>query len=70
MLYFLMHKDSKLALFKYENQAISNLIINENHKNRLPLVAISPNSIESSIINWIMHRGIPVTRQGIKSKVR
>lgn len=69
MIYFLMHEDDRLAVFKYENQSIESVVINDKLINRLPLLKISSKSVENRVADWIMSRGIPVTRQGIKSEL-
>lgn len=65
MIYFLMHEDTKLALFEYDNQTVTAVVINEKAENKLPLLGRSSKSVESKTSEWIMNRGIPVTRQGI-----
>lgn len=65
MIYFLMHENTKLALFEYENQNISAVVVNEKEKEKLPFLEMSSKKIEDKIAEWIMNRGIPVTRQRI-----
>lgn len=65
MVYFLMHENTKLALFDYKNQSIQGIVINTKTKDRLPFLSISSKNIEDRVANWIMNRGIPVTRQRI-----
>lgn len=67
MILFLMHEDIKLALFEYENNSITSVFINKNSVDRLPFLDNSSKSLEDKIARWIMARGIPATRQGIKS---
>lgn len=66
MVYFLMHENTKLALFEYKNQSIQGIVINPKTTDRLPFLNISSKNIEDRVANWIMNRGIPVTRQRIK----
>lgn len=67
MIYFLMHENEKLALFEYENQGITAVVINKNSTDRLPFLEISSKTVENKTAEWIMNRGIPVTRQNIQT---
>lgn len=69
MIYILMHEDKKLALFKYENQRVESVVINEKLKNKLPIMKLSSKNIEDKVADWLINRGIPITRQGIKSEL-
>lgn len=66
MIYFLMHENDRIALFDYENQSIQGCVINQKMKDRLPFLEISSKTMEDRLAEWIMNRGIPVTRQRIK----
>ncbi len=70
MVYFLMHEDTKIALFEYENQSIRAVVINKDARNKLPFLEMSSKSDEEKIVQWIMCRGIPVTRQRIQADLR
>ncbi len=70
MVYFLMHEDTKIALFEYENQSIRAVVINKDARNKLPFLEMSSKSDEEKIAQWIMCRGIPVTRQRIQADLR
>ena len=63
MSYFLMHKDAKVALFSLVNDRIFYMTINNEKRELLP-VGIHD---EQGLSQWIMGRGIPVTRDGIAS---
>ena len=66
MVYFLMHENAKLALFDYESRRIDAVVINNHAKNLLPFLKRSSKSLEYRLADWILNRGIPVTRQGIQ----
>ena len=44
MVYFLMHEDTKIALFEYENQSIRAVVINKDARNKLPFLEMSSKS--------------------------
>ncbi len=64
-----MHEEEKLAVFKYENHRIESVVLNDKQKDRLPMMKLSSKSMEDKVADWIMSRGIPVTRQGITSEL-
>lgn len=66
MIYFLMHENDKLALFEYENQSILGVVVNKKNVDKLPFLEMSSKSIEDKVAEWILNRGIPVTRQRLK----
>lgn len=65
-----MHENSKLAVFKCVNSSIISLEINNRLLHKLPLLELSSKPVRDRLINWIKNRGIPATRQGIKSELR
>ena len=67
MIYFLMHENDRIAVFEYENQNILALKINDNMSHKLPFLELSSKSLEDRLIAWILNRGVPVSRQGIKT---
>ena len=69
MVFFFMHEEEKLAVFKYENHRIESVVLNDKQKDRLPMMKLSSKSMEDKVADWIMSRGIPVTRQGITSEL-
>ena len=69
MLYFLMHENDKLALFNYEKPSINEIVINEKNIDKLPLAETDKASLKASLMDWLMHRGIPATRHGIREQL-
>ena len=67
MIYFLMHENDRIAVFEYENQNILALKINDKMSHKLPFLELSSKSLEDRLIAWILNRGVPVSRQGIKT---
>ncbi len=67
MIYFLMHENDRIAVFEYENQNILALKINDKMSHKLPFLELSSRSLENRLISWILNRGVPVSRQGIKT---
>lgn len=67
MIYFLMHENDRIAVFEYENQNILALKINDKMSHKLPFLELSSKSLEDHLIAWILNRGVPVSRQGIKT---
>lgn len=59
--YFLLHENFKVAIFTVKNNSVLNLKINDNNESQLPVGIFT----EKQLIEWINHRGIPVTRQGL-----
>lgn len=66
----IMHENIALAIFKYEDGELLDLVINEKHTNKLPYLDASNNTIEFKLKKWIRNRSIPITRQGIKSELK
>ena len=62
-----MHENDRLALFDYDNQSIHGVVINEKTIAKLPFLSVSSKTMEDRLAEWIMNRGIPVTRQRIKT---
>ena len=62
-----MHENDRIAVFEYENQNILALKINDKMSHILPFLELSSKSLEDSLIAWILNRGVPVSRQGIKT---
>lgn len=61
-----MHEDNKLAIFEYVNSIISVISINNKLVDKLPFLELSTKNLKDKIAEWILNRGIPVTRQRIK----
>lgn len=68
--YFLMHENIQLAIVEindYGNISKLKLSTSDIAQSHLPILPFSPSvSVESKLVKWIQHRGIPATRQGIK----
>ena len=62
-----MHENDRIAVFEYENQNILALKINDKMSHKLPFLELSSKSLEDRLIAWILNRGVPVSRQGIKT---
>ena len=62
-----MHENDRIAVFEYENQNILALKINDKMSHKLPFLELSSRSMENRLISWILNRGVPVSRQGIKT---
>lgn len=62
-----MHENDRIAVFEYENQNILALKINDKMSHKLPFLELSSRSLENRLISWILNRGVPVSRQGIKT---
>lgn len=69
MLYFLMHENDKLALFNYEKPSINEIVINDKNIDKLPLIKADKASLKASLMDWLMRRGIPATRHGIREQL-
>lgn len=67
MIFFLMHENDKLAVFDYSNASISGIVLNEQYQYKLPFMEISSKTLEDRVAEWILNRGIPVTRQRIET---
>lgn len=64
-----MHENDKLALFHYEKPSINEIVVNEKNTDKLPLTQRSKKSLKESLMDWLMQRGIPATRHGIREQM-
>ena len=49
MVFFFMHEEEKLAVFKYENHRIESVVLNDKQKDRLPMMKLSSKSMEDKV---------------------
>ncbi len=66
MIYFLMHENTRLALFTYDGIGISSVRVSATARFKLPLFKNDHISIEKKLYLWFLSRCIPVTRKGIQ----
>ena len=69
--FILQHEDTKLALFRYNGTNIEteSIVVNDKTTHILPFLSLSSEKLESKIAQWIINRGIPVTRDDIKKDI-
>lgn len=73
MIYFLMHKNTKLAAFEVDGYNISEPVINKdifNVEKLLPFVVNNSSSKRNNLNHWLHNRSIPATRKGIVQELR
>ena len=69
MIYTLMHEDRKLVLFEVDKLYNFKQLVVTNDRNFIPYLPVGKNN-NIDIKKWILTRGIPSTRDNIKSELR